>query len=215
MRTLLLASAALLLAGGSAFAQNATGNPRSSGASNIDGSDTHSQLAPQLPVPGQTGSAEDYLQRAERALRSRQTGAAQEALERAETRLLDRSTSPQMAGQPDSGPRIDAINRALRALAARDMHGALQDTQQAMAVTGGNGGTMTQGAAAGSVSGGSMGNAETSQGNGATMGTGGMSGGTETTPAPAAAANPGYQGQMNLNPQGGNTAGNGNTGPAQ
>lgn len=195
MRTLLLASAAVLLISGAAVAQNAGGNPKSAGASNITGSDTHSQLAPQLPVPGQTGSAEDYLQRAERALRARQTGAAQEALERAETRILDRSTAPDQANQPDNGPRVDAIRRALQALAGHDMQGAMSATQEAMAAPGTSGGSMNAGTMGGTGTGTMPATAMPATGGTMTTGTTG----TETTPVPSAGGAASQQPMMNMN----------------
>jgi hypothetical protein len=133
MRTLLLASAAALALGGVAYAQNARTGPFSPQAANIAPSDTHSVIAPALPSPGAVGSPEQYLQRANQALRAGRTGEAQEALERAETRLLDRSVSnPSAAAQPDNGPRIDAIQRALHALANHDRGGAMNAVQMAM-----------------------------------------------------------------------------------
>ncbi len=121
MRTLLLASAAALALGGVVYAQNAPNNPQSGQASNITSADTRSQIAPALPSPGNAGTPEQFLNRAEQALRAGRTGEAQEALERAETRLLDRSVNgPAAANQPDNGPRVDAIRRARMALASRD-----------------------------------------------------------------------------------------------
>ncbi len=132
MRTLLLASAAVLALGGAAFAQNATGNPQSTIASNITGTDTHSNLAPALPAPGVDMSPDQLLMRASQDVKAGRTGAAQEALEEAETRLLDRSTLPSQAGMPASGPRIAAVQKALASLSSGDRHGAMQGIQMAM-----------------------------------------------------------------------------------
>jgi hypothetical protein len=132
MRTLLLASAAALALGGSAFAQNAPHNPQSTTASNISDTDTHSSLAPALPAPGVDMSPDQLLMRAREDVKAGRTGAAQEALEEAETRLLDRSTAPSQANMPDNGPRVDAVRRALVSLSSGDRHGAMQGIQMAM-----------------------------------------------------------------------------------
>lgn len=159
MRTLLLASAALLALGGTGLAQNAAGNPRSNSASNITAADTHSQLAPALPSPGVDLTPEQLLTRAEQAVRSGQTGLAQQALEEAETRLLTRATAPSNANTPDNGPRIDAITKALHSLAARDKAGTLSAIQMAMSRGGMENGSMGSGGmGAGSMNNGTMNN---------------------------------------------------------
>ena len=210
MRTLLLASAAILAMGGSAFAQNATGNPRSTTASNIAGTDTRSNLAPALPSPGVDMGPDQLLQRANQDLRAGRTGAAQEALEEAETRLLDRSTAPSQANMPDSGPRVDAIRKALHALANRDRSGAMQGIQMAMSGGGGmSGGTMQGGGmtSPGTMSGGNM------------SSTGSMNGGAQPMPMPANGAAQGSTAMpngMNNNPNGvSGGGGNESSGPAQ
>ncbi len=109
--------------------------PRSAQASNINGQDMRSRIAPVLPTPpgAEHASPEQLLGIAQNALRRGQTGAAQQALEMAETRSLDRSTSPGMANSPDQNPMVSQINQALQALGNHDNAGAMQAIQQAMA----------------------------------------------------------------------------------
>jgi hypothetical protein len=109
--------------------------PASAQASNIDGADTHSAIAPHLPRPmvGENAGPDGYLKAADRALAAHKTGAAQQALEMAETRLLDRSTAPDAASQPDQSPRIAAVAAARKDLAAKNWSGARQSIQEAMA----------------------------------------------------------------------------------
>jgi hypothetical protein len=97
-------------------------------ASNIGPADTHSTIAPALPVPavGPNATPQQYLQQAQQALHRRRSGEAQEALERAETRMLDRSTEPSAANQPDMAPAIQQVTKALDALGRRDWHQADQ-----------------------------------------------------------------------------------------
>jgi len=121
--------------------------PASSQASNIDGADTHSTIAPHLPSPGvgENASPDQYLKVAERALRAHKSGEAQQALEMAETRLLDRSTSPAAANSPDQGPRVQAVSTALRDLAAKDWKGAHRAIVAAMNTGDHGGGAMGAG----------------------------------------------------------------------
>ena len=138
MRTLLLASAAMLCLSGGAFAQNSN-SPLSSKASHIAGGRAYSSTAPRLPTP----SADDpdgLLMAAQSALSRGRTGEAQEALERAETRLLDRSTLATDASNPISGPRIDAIRQALSSLGSGDRAGAKAAITTAMNTPAGGGG---------------------------------------------------------------------------
>jgi hypothetical protein len=109
--------------------------PASAQASNIDGADTRSTIAPHLPRPmvGENAGPDGYLKAADRALAAHKTGAAQQALEMAETRLLDRSTAPDAASQPDQSPRIAAVAAARKDLAAKDWAGARKSIQEAMA----------------------------------------------------------------------------------
>jgi hypothetical protein len=124
--------------------------PASSQASNIDGADTHSTIAPHLPSPGvgENASPDRYLKVADQALRAHKSGEAQQALEMAETRLLDRSTAPAAANAPDQAPRVQAVSTALRDLAAKDWNGARRSIQEAMNA-GGQGGAGAEGGAMG------------------------------------------------------------------
>jgi hypothetical protein len=92
------------------------------GASNIDPADTHSTIAPALPVPplGPDATPQQFLQQAQIALQHHRSGAAQEALERAETRLLDRSTASSAASQPDMSPMVRQLGQARDALGRHD-----------------------------------------------------------------------------------------------
>jgi hypothetical protein len=160
------------------MAQNAPSNPMSSQASNIVSADTHSQLAPQLPTPGQAGSPEQYLMRAKSAIRAGRTGEAQEALERAETRLLDRSTAMGTGNMPDDNPRVKMVQGALMALGRHDRQGAVQQIDMAMRPMGGGMNMGMGGGMSGGMSGGMMNN--------------GMAGGMTPAPmVPAAGMAPG------------------------
>ncbi|MBV9734367.1 MAG: hypothetical protein JO209_00555 [Acidisphaera sp.] len=108
--------------------------PTSSNASNITPGDTRSPIAPRLPTPsvGDDSTPAGYLRAARQALASGQTGAAQEALERAESRLLDRSVAPSRANQPVRGPRISDITAARDALASGDRGRAIQAIDAAL-----------------------------------------------------------------------------------
>lgn len=107
--------------------------PFSTRPANIESSDTHSLIAPQLPVPpvGRNAPIGEFLGVAENALRRHSGGEAQEALERAMTRALDRSTPPSMANQPAQSPLIQQIQAALDALGHHDYPRAMQLTDQA------------------------------------------------------------------------------------
>jgi hypothetical protein len=101
------------------------GAPFSPRASNIDGADTYSEIAPRLPDPYAAGDGpRAYLVAAQRALDHRQTGAAQEALERAQTRILSRSTDPAFADRPDDRGLSRAITDARLALGQHDVRRA-------------------------------------------------------------------------------------------
>ncbi len=101
--------------------------PTSNQASNIDSADTRSLIAPRLPTPpvGEDAPFRAYLSSARQALASGQTGVAQEALERAETRLLDRSVAPSRANDPITGPVVQRLGQARHAIAAGDLGGAI------------------------------------------------------------------------------------------
>jgi hypothetical protein len=116
------------------------GEPESRHASNIDRSNTRSDIAPALPMPPVRGnSPEDYLAAADRALSHRQSGEAQEALERAETRLLDRSVPAGQGNMPMQDPRLTQIRDARMAIANRDWSAARSNIEQAMNAHGGPG----------------------------------------------------------------------------
>ncbi len=108
--------------------------PTGTRASNIDQSDTRSQIAPNLPSPamGPNASAADYLRAAQQSLQTGRTGEAQQSLEMAETRLLDRSVPLGQSSVPDPSPVIGQINQALRALAAGDRSQTMQLIQAAI-----------------------------------------------------------------------------------
>ncbi len=109
--------------------------PASAVASNINGADTRSEIAPHFPLPegGYSASPERYLHDAARALRAHQTGVAQQALEMAETRLLDRSTPVSEANVPDQAPEIRHVTQARQALARNDIAGAAAAIDAALA----------------------------------------------------------------------------------
>jgi hypothetical protein len=96
--------------------------PMGNSASNINPTDTRSQIAPNLPPPaiGDNASAPDYLAAARNSLAAGRTGEAQQSLEMAETRLLDRSTPLFQTNTPSANPAVSQISQALQALAAGD-----------------------------------------------------------------------------------------------
>ncbi|MBV9757155.1 MAG: hypothetical protein JO047_08885, partial [Alphaproteobacteria bacterium] len=107
-----------------------TGNslPMSSHAANINGANTRSLIAPRLPEPpvAEGSSPRQFLMAARQALVSGQTGVAQEALERAEARQLDRSVEPSRAGDAIGGPVVTEIGNARQALGNGDRDGAIR-----------------------------------------------------------------------------------------
>jgi hypothetical protein len=109
--------------------------PLSNQASNINGADTRSPIAPRLPTPtaGDDATIRQYLMNARAALASGRTGEGQEALERAETRMLDRSVAPEQVGNAIHGPGVEDVGAARRALAAGDAPGAIQIIDAALA----------------------------------------------------------------------------------
>jgi len=116
------------------------GSPFSSQSSNIDQSDTRSNVAPNLPQPpqGENAPVRVLLRDARRAVQHRQTGAAQEALEQAETRLLTRSVRQNSEAEPAHGPVVEAIADARHALASHDIDACLAAIDRAMrGMTGG------------------------------------------------------------------------------
>jgi hypothetical protein len=108
--------------------------PMGNSASNINGQDTRSEIAPNLPSPelGPNASPVDYLRAAQGALLAGRTGEAQQALEQAQTRLLDRSVSYGQTSTPSDNPAVSQISQALRALAAGDRAQCMQLIQAAI-----------------------------------------------------------------------------------
>jgi hypothetical protein len=108
--------------------------PLGTRASNIDQSDTHSSIAPNLPSPriGENSNAVDYLRAAQSALQAGRTGEAQQSLEMAQTRLLDRSVPQQQTSNPSDNPAVSQISQALKALAAGDRAQSMQLIQSAI-----------------------------------------------------------------------------------
>jgi hypothetical protein len=108
--------------------------PLGTRASNIDQSDTRSQIAPNLPTPivGPNATPADYLRAAQQSLQAGRTGEAQQALEMAETRLLDRSVPMGQVNTPDQNPAIAEVSQALQALAAGDRAQATRLIQAAI-----------------------------------------------------------------------------------
>lgn len=102
--------------------------PLSSTSSNITPSDTHSTIAPILPVPDLSENAPPraFLEVARRAIAAGRTGEAQEALERAESRALDRSVRPSQAGLPSKQSLVAQIAEARSALSGGDRGRAIQ-----------------------------------------------------------------------------------------
>jgi hypothetical protein len=109
-------------------------NPTSDNASNINGQDTLSPIAPALPEPNLAEGARpsDALRAAQGALAAGRTGEAQAALEMAETRMLDRSVALGATGNPSDNPTVGQISRALQALAANDRATSMQWIQTAL-----------------------------------------------------------------------------------
>jgi len=108
--------------------------PMGSSASNINGQDTRSQIAPNLPSPdvGPNASPVVYLRAAQAALTAGRTGEAQQALEQAQTRLLDRSVAYGETGSPSANPAVHQITQALQALGAGDPARCMQLIQLAI-----------------------------------------------------------------------------------
>ena len=138
MRRLLMTSTLLAgLVAAPAFADNSAiggQEPSSKYASNIDQSTAHTPYAPKLPDPPLDANADPQalLQAASRAIASGQTGMAQEALERAETRLLSRSVPPDQANTPDDSVPVHLIGSARLDIAHGDLAGANSAVQQAL-----------------------------------------------------------------------------------
>ena len=108
--------------------------PMGTRASNIDGSDTRSTIAPNLPSPslGPDASPVDFLRAAQASLQAGRTGEAQQSLEMAQTRLLSRSVPMGQTNNPSDNPAVTQISQALQALASRDRAQAVQFIQAAI-----------------------------------------------------------------------------------
>ena len=108
--------------------------PASNRASNIVPGDTHSVIAPRLPPPqgGQNASISQFLTDAQNSLNAGQSGRAQEALERAETAMLQRSVPADQANTPDQAPDVKLVEQARNDLARRDVNSAKQAISAAM-----------------------------------------------------------------------------------
>jgi hypothetical protein len=110
--------------------------PLGNTASNINGADTRSTIAPNLPSPdlGPNAGPRAFLQAAQHSLAAGRTGEAQQSLEMAQTRLLDRSVPQGMTNNPSGNPAVGAIAQALQALAAGDRQQCMAMIQNAMSV---------------------------------------------------------------------------------
>ncbi len=108
--------------------------PLSNKASNIAPGDSRSTIAPTLPAPaaGANASVGAFLSDAQRSLDQGQTGRAQEALERAETAMLQRSVPPDQADAPDQAPDVMQVEQARQALARHDIPAAKTAISAAM-----------------------------------------------------------------------------------
>jgi hypothetical protein len=108
--------------------------PMGNSASNINPTDTRSEIAPNLPSPaiGDSASAPDYLAAARNSLAAGRTGEAQQSLEMAQTRLLDRSVPYGQTNTPSANPAVAQISQALQALAAGDRPRCMQLIDAAM-----------------------------------------------------------------------------------
>jgi hypothetical protein len=149
MRKTLLTSVAVLgLTAGTALAQTqdirpghvpgvGDSEPASTQASNINGSDARSPIAPRLPTPagGPGEDARDYIRDARQALAHHRSGEAQQAIEMAETRTLDRSVLATDVNTPDQNPRIMALEAARQDLAKHNWSGADRHLSEALMQT--------------------------------------------------------------------------------
>lgn len=111
--------------------------PLSPHASNIGTAGSGSTIAPTLPAPSVDADAtpQQFLLYARQALAAGQTGRAQEAMERAQTRLLDRATPLFQTDRPSADPAVAQISTALRTLGAGDKAGAMREIETAIQMT--------------------------------------------------------------------------------
>lgn len=106
--------------------------PLSPNASNIAPGDTNSVIAPTPPEPNVPANATvgDYLQNARVSLVAGQTGTADEAMERAETQLLTRSIPKSDSIPVSRNPMVDQIEQARMALGNKHPQEALEMIDQ-------------------------------------------------------------------------------------
>lgn len=109
--------------------------PRSPTASNIVAGDTRSIIAPTPPEPpvGPNANVQQLLTAANAALASGQTGMADEALERAETNILTRSVLATQVNYASQDPLVSQIEQARFAIGNHDRAGAQQMINQILA----------------------------------------------------------------------------------
>jgi hypothetical protein len=129
MRSLWLATAAFIVAGGIACAQT-TPSPMAPGGG------TMSPMQPPAMSPMQPPAGHDqatrYLQRARAAIQQHRRAQADTMLSNAETIMLTR-TVPQTTGPvPDNSPRVTAIENARAAVKQGNWSAAAQYTDEAL-----------------------------------------------------------------------------------
>jgi hypothetical protein len=109
--------------------------PRSDKASNIEWSDTQSNIAPTLPTSalGDDATTRDYLRAARDSLVVGHTGQAQQSLEMAETRVLSRSVPEGQVDVPSDSRLVAEIRDARHALGNNDSAHAIQIIDIALA----------------------------------------------------------------------------------
>ncbi len=109
--------------------------PLSPAASNINGSDTQSPIAPTPPAPNvpPDASAAALLMNASQSLAANQTGTADEALEQAETKILQRCVPAALANIPSADPVVMRIEQARQQIGDHDSQGAMATIQQILA----------------------------------------------------------------------------------
>jgi hypothetical protein len=106
---------------------------------NATSSDDAKAIMAPLPVPNVDPNAPpaDFIQAAEVALAAGQTGEAEEAIERAEARLLDRDVDPRRSEDPSHSPVIAQLAQARAALSGGDRVRAVEILEEAHAALAG------------------------------------------------------------------------------
>jgi hypothetical protein len=109
--------------------------PRSDKASNIEWTDTRSNIAPTLPASalGDDAPTRDYLRSARASLVAGRTGQAQQSLEMAETRVLSRAVPQGQVDVPSNSRLVSEIRDARRALGDNNSAHAIQIIDLALA----------------------------------------------------------------------------------